>query len=234
MALSFAFLRRPRSQPVDAPGPLSACPTRQALERWVGGQLGSVIHERRVAAIAVELFAATRPLHGLGPRDLRLLVWAAVVHDVGRAVCDETHPRDGADLIRRDATLPLTPGERRQLAFLTLYHKGSLGGAGRDPALSGGDDAPRMLVILALLRAADGLDNRGLSRKSHAPPRVEVQLQRRAGRRSIVRITCALGHDSHKARRVYGKRKKFRLLEHVLACDVRPVVVVPQRVRAVA
>ena len=130
MALSFAFLRRPRSRPVDAPGPLSACPTRQALERWVGGQLGSVTHERRVVAIAVELFSATRPLHGLGPRDRTLLEMAEKAMTTWRSSrCATTGGTAGAT--------PSHPSMKRGRRFVTGSGARAQRGAGGSLPLQG-------------------------------------------------------------------------------------------------
>lgn len=197
----------------------------RALERWVDGHLGTISHEQRVVALATDLFRVTSSLHGLSARDLRLLRWAALVHDVGRSVRDETHPDDGADLILADRSLPLTTTERRQLAYLTRYHRDKVPAAGLDAVLSPADDADRLLRVLALLRAADGLDNRSLGRRSQAPPRVVFALDRRESRPARLRIDCYLSEESGKARRVYTRRKKYRLIETVLNCEVVPNVV---------
>src|SRR5579862_4057256 len=92
------------------------CLKFHALSRWAGRHLGRVEHERRVASIASTLFELTGALHTLDSDDLRLLRMAAIVHDVGRSVDDETHPEEGAALIREATDLPLTGGERRWLA----------------------------------------------------------------------------------------------------------------------
>lgn len=210
------------------------CPVYRHLERWALGHLGSVAHERRVADLATDLFDVARPLHGLGRRDLRLLRWAAVVHDVGRAVCDDTHPEDGAEMLLTDPTLRLAPATRRQLAYLTRYHRGKVPPVGRDAVLARTDDHARLARVLGLLRAADALDNRALAAKPHAPPRVAFALSRPGGRAPTLRVTCHLEHDSAKARKVYGRRKKFRLLEDLLGCEVVPQVVTPAAARAVA
>jgi exopolyphosphatase/pppGpp-phosphohydrolase len=219
-----------RSRPADSPTSASAnrltgllaCPIHQRLERWVYRRLGDIAHERRVVTIAQDLFATTRPLHDLAPRDLRLLGWAAVVHDVGRSICDATHPKDGAALLLKDVALPLAPAERRHLAYLTLHHRDKVPPLGEDEVLDKSDDHVRLLKVLALLRAADGLDNRALGQKLHRPPRVEFGLVRKvkSSRLPTLHVSCYLERESLKARRVYRRRKKFRLLEKVLECEV--------------
>jgi exopolyphosphatase/guanosine-5'-triphosphate,3'-diphosphate pyrophosphatase len=191
----------------------SAAAKHRTVEAWVARQLGSVEHERRVAEIAGRMFHLTRALHGLALGDLRLLQLAAVVHDVGRAVCDETHPEDGARMVLSEAKLPLDDAERRQLAYLTRYHRGRVPEAGADEILWPADDADRLLRVLALLRASDALDGRSIE-----SPRIILAL---AGSRTPrLQVSCYLENDSAKARKVYGRRKKFRLLEEQLGCRV--------------
>lgn len=190
---------------------LAVCLKHRLVERWVLRRLGAVDHERRVTEISTRLFDLTRPLHGLSASDLKLLRLGAVVHDVGRSICDETHPRDGADLLRRDITLPLSETERRHLAYLTLHHKGAVPLAGRDKVLARTDDHQRLRRILALLRAADALDSRSLE-----SPRLLFAMAN--GRTPVLRVTCYLENDSPKARKVYTRRKKFRLLEEEIGC----------------
>jgi exopolyphosphatase/pppGpp-phosphohydrolase len=212
-----------------------SCTVHGSLQRWVRRILGSIEHEQRVADLATDLFDVVADLHRLDAADLRLLRWAATVHDVGRAICDETHPAQGAKLIRAERALPLSPAERRHLAYLTLYHRGRVPAAGRDDILAPGDDHDRLRRTLALLRAADALDNRALAGGRHTPPRVVFGLARpSATSPPILHATCYLDQDSPKARRVYSKRKKFRLLEEVLDCRVATSVIVTRGGKKVA
>src|SRR5687768_4927228 len=117
-----------------------ACPRFFAVERWVARHLnGTVRHERRVAAIASQLFDLTRNLHGLSLAERRLLRLGALVHDVGRCVSKQDHPAEGACMLLDDTTLPLTPVERRALAYLTQYHRGQVPTARGDAILRRGD-----------------------------------------------------------------------------------------------
>lgn len=224
-------------RPAAPPAEPSDYTQHRAVERWVARRLGAVDHERRVEEIATRLFHLTRPLHRLGPDDLRLLRLAAVVHDVGRAVCDDTHPDEGARMVLADAYLPLTPTDRRHLAYLTLYHRGTVPAAGRDAVLGRADDADRLRRVLALLRAADALDSRSLQ-----SPRLVFALvaprptaRNGAGRRDRrLRVTCYLHEDCAKARRVYRRRKKFRLLEELLGCRVEIDIALAEALEMVA
>lgn len=181
-----------------------------ALERWVMRQLGSIEHERRVVQIATKLFDLTWALHGLGRRERRILRLAAVVHDVGRAIDNATHPKQGARMIREAEHLPFTRADRRTLAYLTRRHRGKVPDAAGDKFLADADDHETLRTLLALLRAADTLDSRSLE-----SPRLVFALLGRE-----LRITCYLDSDCLKARKVYSRRKKFRLLEELLGLRV--------------
>lgn len=191
------------------------CPRHQTLERWVARRLGSIEHERRVITIASRLFELTWPLHQLTEGHLEVLRLAAVVHDVGRSIDSKTHPVQGARLVLSESSLPLTMTERRALAYLTLYHKGSVPEAGRDAILGRSDDADHLRQVLSLLRAADALDSRSLE-----SPRLVFALVGSGTRLPTLHVTCYLEADCAKARRVYQRRKKFRLLEELLGCQV--------------
>jgi exopolyphosphatase/pppGpp-phosphohydrolase len=218
----------PESQPAgrsrDARGRAQAA----AVEKWVRRRLGQTVHELRVAEIAATVFDLTAPLHGLDGSSLRLLRLAALVHDVGRCEDEAAHPATGAAMVLADESLPLTAAERRALAYLTLYHRGAVPDPGRDDVLHPEDDADRMVKLLALLRCADGLDSRSLE-----SPRLVFALIAGADR-PLLQVTCYLHSDAEKVRRVYLRRKKFRLLEQTLGCRVEIGVAQAQGLRMVA
>jgi exopolyphosphatase/guanosine-5'-triphosphate,3'-diphosphate pyrophosphatase len=194
------------------------------LRHWASQHLGDVRHERRVSAIASSLARATAPLHSLTRADRWLLAMAATVHDVGRSVNSKRHPAIGAKMILRDEVLPLKKRHRRALAFLTLHHRGRVPDVDGRSILRPGDDAARLRVLLAFLRAADTLDSRSLP-----APRLKFLLR---GRR--LRVICGLRDDSAKARRVFHRPKKFRLLEEMLGCKVELAVGARRRLRLAA
>jgi exopolyphosphatase/guanosine-5'-triphosphate,3'-diphosphate pyrophosphatase len=186
--------------------------------------LGSDRHERRVSAIARRLVEITSTLHDLDTRDLRLLRMSSLVHDVGRHVSEKDHPSVGAEMLLEDDSLPLKNRHRRALAYLTLYHRGEVPEVGEDLILRRSDDAKRLRLVLAFLRAADSLDCRSL-------PAPKLQIRRR-GRR--LRIVCRLPENSPKARRVFTRRKKFRLLEELLNCRIDVIVTARRRLKLAA
>jgi exopolyphosphatase/guanosine-5'-triphosphate,3'-diphosphate pyrophosphatase len=185
--------------------------------------LGKIRHERRVAANLQSLFEITLPYHDLTFADLRLLKLAAYLHDVGRSVNKKNHPAIGARMIRRNDDLPLKKRQRRVLAYMTLRHRGRVPDFHNDPALRRVSNPRRAQLLLAFLRAADTLDSRCL-------PSPQLTFYRRGER---VRIICRLREDSAKARRIFTRRKKFRLLEQLLGCQIE-VAVLGRSLRAAA
>jgi hypothetical protein len=66
--------------------------------------------------------------------------------------------------------------------------------------------------VLGVLRSADALDSRKI-----ASPRLVFAM---AGR-SRLNVTCYLESDLNKARKIYSRKKKFRLMEQTLGCEVQ-------------
>ena len=184
--------------------------TLPVVRNWVLSKLGRIQHERRVSQVALELVAVTAPLHAITPSQRRVLRLGAFVHDVGRAKASKLHEHIGASMLKNSRSLKLGNRLRRALAYLTLYHRGNVPAMGDDAILKRSDDVAGLYLLLAFLRAADALDSRSL-----ASPKLSFNL---AGRRLQVR--CELATDCARAKRVFARRKKFRLLEQLLGCRV--------------
>ena len=108
--------------------------------------------------------------------------------------------------------------------YLTRYHRGDVPEARADDILRRDDDQEKVRVLLALLRAADSLDSRSIE-----SPRLVFALRDRR-----LHITCYLDEDTPRARKVYGRRKKFRLLEELLDCRVELHIVQAEQLQMVA
>lgn len=177
---------------------------------WADRHLQGIGHEQRVVRISSTLFDLTRGLHDLSFNQRRLLRAAALVHDVGRSIDKANHPEVGAQMILRSRSLRLNESDRRALAFLTFYHRDEIPEFGEEALLAEEDDRQSLRRVLALLRAGDALDSRSLE-----SPRLVFGLKRKR-----LKVTCMLQELTSKARRVYERRKKFRLLEEELGCEV--------------
>lgn len=194
-----------------------------ALRQWVQEHLGDTRHERRVVALAGRLVRVTVGLHSLDRFDLRLLRWAAMVHDVGRCHSARRHPEIGARMILKELDLPLRNRHRRELAWLTLNHRGRAGDARKLKPLRRSDDVQRLRLLLAFLRAADALDSRSID-----SPSVRLQL-----RRNVLLICCRDG-TGELEQSSFARPKKFRLLQRLLGCRVQVVIEPVRRLRMVA
>ncbi len=202
---------------IHTPSEVSVTMTEMFLERWVARHLGKVRHERRVRDTATALFDLTHRLHGLEHQDRRILRWAALVHDVGRAIDDATHPLEGARLIERHKLMPINVVDRRRLVYLTLYHRGAVPKLGYDDVLRPGDGRRATRLLLGILRTADALD----SRQYGDAPELSFSLKINRGKPGRLKIEAELPDDSAKVRRAYDRPKKYRLLEEVLELKVQ-------------
>jgi len=189
--------------------------SRRTLTSWARLYLGDLQHEQRVWEIAQDLVRACSPVLRLTSDQVELLRWGITVHDVGRSIADKGHARLGENLLANASELPLTSAQRRWLRYLIRYHRGPVPDVGRDRILQPSDDIRAVRTVLAILRAADALDNRS----TITPPRIKISL-----REQSLRVECSFGDITSKTLRTLMRKKKFRLLEDVLGCRVQMVV----------
>jgi hypothetical protein len=127
-------------------------------------------------------------------------------------------------MILRDRSLRVGEADRRALAYLTLYHRDSVPAAGEESILRGEDDGESLRKLLAILRAADALDSRSLE-----SPRLVFGLKKKR-----LHVNCYLEDLTAKARRIYQRRKKFRLMEEELGVRVEVDVLSAEILQLVA
>jgi exopolyphosphatase/guanosine-5'-triphosphate,3'-diphosphate pyrophosphatase len=175
-----------------------------ALERVLETTEWQVPHVHQVQRIAAWLFEALRPFHGLGDVEERLLLAAALLHDVGYPADPPDHHKASARVIRTHLGAPFDEREVDLIALVARYHRRT------PPKLkhrryAGLDEAARRLVcwLAGILRIADGLD------RSHAGAVAAVTTARIDGRLEIV----AEGAREEDLR---GATRKRDLLERIL------------------
>ncbi len=116
-------------------------------------------HAQHVAMLALRLFDATKPWHGLGEREREWLEYATLLHDIGYMINTRQHHKHAYYLIANSELHGFTPDEVDVIANIARYHRRSLPQAKHQPwkALSA---SQRKTVerLSALLRIADGLD----------------------------------------------------------------------------
>lgn len=167
-------------------------------------------HGVQVARLAVRLFAATRELHGLGAADERLLVAAALLHDLGWPVRPEAHHKGARDLILGIPLRGFSEEERGMIACLARYHRKAhpsdrhkvyrnLNAPARD----------KVRKLAAILRIADGLD------RTHAATVKKLETSR-DGRM----LTISVEQAPRSAIDLMGAQRKKDLFEAVFGVDV--------------
>ena len=114
-------------------------------------------------------------------------------------------------MVLRTRNLPITPQQRRAVAYLVRYHAGRIPALRQDEILQPGDGRRKLLILLALLRAADGLDSRRIS-----SPAIIAKMRSRR-----LRVRCIVPRRVSRARRILHRKAKFQLLEQTLGLRVK-------------
>lgn len=191
------------SAQATAAAPLSEDGT--AAELREDSLLEALVHGKRVAGFARELFRATQELHGLDALWGGVLDWAALLHDVGWVEGQRAHHKRSARMIRQNLVPRQdVPAELRAYAALVArYHRR------RDPsrrqrrfAALDATEQRAVRQLAALLRLADALDY------SHtgAIGKLEARLD---GDTLVVKVKSALG-CSAELHRLESKAELFR------------------------
>jgi exopolyphosphatase/guanosine-5'-triphosphate,3'-diphosphate pyrophosphatase len=116
-------------------------------------------HATHVAALAGSLFDQLRAVHALADGDRRLLVAAAVLHDVGIFVGHRKHHKHSLYLISQSELPELTPGETELVANVARYHRKGGPAAHHEPFTRLAEpERARVVKLASLLRIADALD----------------------------------------------------------------------------
>jgi exopolyphosphatase/guanosine-5'-triphosphate,3'-diphosphate pyrophosphatase len=80
-------------------------------------------HALQVTRLAHLLFDRTAAIHGLGPPELRLLLSAAYLHDVGMCRGLRGHHKSSLAIISAGDLAPLDGRERKLVACIARYHR---------------------------------------------------------------------------------------------------------------
>ncbi|MGD8277277.1 MAG: Ppx/GppA phosphatase family protein [Gemmatimonadota bacterium] len=116
-------------------------------------------HGRHVARLAISLFEQLRDLHGLDDRDRRILIAAAVLHDIGLFIGYRRHHKHSLYIISQSELPGLNPREILMTANLARYHRKGEPAPHHESFNALSDKEKTRVVRLAcLLRVADGLD----------------------------------------------------------------------------
>jgi exopolyphosphatase / guanosine-5'-triphosphate,3'-diphosphate pyrophosphatase len=122
-------------------------------------------HGRHVAKLAASLFDQTRALHELKPDDRRLLIAAAILHDVGTFIGYKRHHKHSLYIIAESELPGLNPNEILVVANIARYHRKNTPSAHHDPFTKLDEkNQERVVKLSAILRIADALDREHLQR----------------------------------------------------------------------
>jgi exopolyphosphatase/guanosine-5'-triphosphate,3'-diphosphate pyrophosphatase len=116
-------------------------------------------HGLQVSRLALSLFDQLADLHRLGSADRRLLLAAAILHDVGGFISKKGHHKHSFYLLSRSELPGLSPTEMLIVANLARYHRKTLPRTSH-PEFTRLSEANRDRTrrLAALLRIADALD----------------------------------------------------------------------------
>lgn len=116
-------------------------------------------HGEHVSSLALALFDGTRRLHGLGDAEREMLHFGALLHDVGQHIEYRRHHKHSYYLVRNAELQGFDPGEIDRLAVIARYHRKSAPKDEHDEWRTLPDRSkPATLVLIGILRVADGLD----------------------------------------------------------------------------
>lgn len=119
----------------------------------------NIRHASAVARMSSNIFCNTCGLHKLYEDDLRLLQYAAILHDAGWLMGKKDHEKNSYKIIT-ELSLPVNYNERNIIAAVARYHRGGLPDLD-DKEISdiSNIDLDRILKLASILRIADDIAN---------------------------------------------------------------------------
>jgi exopolyphosphatase/guanosine-5'-triphosphate,3'-diphosphate pyrophosphatase len=122
-------------------------------------------HGVHVGRLAVSLFDQLITIHDLGERDRRILLAAAVLHDVGIFISHKKHHKHSLYVIQHSEIADFSPREMLMVANVARYHRrGGPSDDHPDFVRLTEDEQDRVAMLSSLLRIADALDREHLQR----------------------------------------------------------------------
>ncbi len=131
-------------------------------------------HSLHVADLAGSLFDQLQDVHGLGPDERRVLLGAAVLHDIGTFIGYKKHHKHSLYVISQSEVPEFAPREIAVIANVARYHRKGVPAPDHQSFTSLPPEDRALVVKLAsLLRIADALDREHLQRVHAVRARVE-------------------------------------------------------------
>ena len=167
-------------------------------------------HAFQVCAVCLDLFDVLRDIHGLGAPERRLLATAALLHDTGWSTRPDAHHKGSRDIIMKTKLPGFPVRERRILACLARYHRGTHPKPSHK-VYSDLDRGARDLVgrLAAILRIADGLD------RTHTASACGVRVERKGAA-----LRLLVDQRQPNPTDIWGAMRKRGLFEEVFGFTV--------------
>jgi exopolyphosphatase / guanosine-5'-triphosphate,3'-diphosphate pyrophosphatase len=122
-------------------------------------------HGRQVGRLSLSLFDQLKEVHGLGSKDRRILLGAAVLHDVGQVISYRRHHKHSMYLILNSELPGLSDEDMPLVGLVARYHRRAE--PAPDHEIYGTlpeEDRERVPKLASILRIADALDREHLQR----------------------------------------------------------------------
>ena len=130
-------------------------------------------HGRQVAKLAGSLFDQLQSVHELDSDDRKLLLAAALLHDVGMFIGLKRHHKHSLYIISESELAGLTQEEVDMVANIARYHRKNTPASHHEPYMKLGEkERERVTVLSAILRIADALDREHLQQVTGVKARV--------------------------------------------------------------
>ncbi len=122
-------------------------------------------HGRQVARLSLSLFDKMKEVHELGSKDRRILLGAAVLHDVGQIISYRRHHKHSLYLILNSELPGLSDEDIPLVALVARYHRRAEPSDEHElwPTVAE-EDRLRVCKLASILRIADALDREHLQR----------------------------------------------------------------------
>lgn len=167
-------------------------------------------HSAHVARLALQLFDALAPIHGLGPTARDYLEAGARLANVGLVVAHSKHHLHAYYVIRHSELAGLTDAEIEVIAQIARYHRKSAPKASHPEFAALPAESQALVRTLAgILRVAIGLD------RSHQGRVERVQAETR-NQKVMLSVVAAPGVGGDIALELYAANERKGLLEAVL------------------
>jgi exopolyphosphatase/guanosine-5'-triphosphate,3'-diphosphate pyrophosphatase len=118
-------------------------------------------HSLHVADLSVRLFRELQAEHGLEERFELLLRIAALLHEVGAFISDQSHHKHSMYIIQHSELFGLTRADTTLIALVARYHRRAMPRAYHvEYSTLGREDRLTVSKLAAMLRVADALDRK--------------------------------------------------------------------------